>query len=425
MKCFLYCRKSSEDQSRQVQSIGDQKKILIELAKVRGMKVVEIFSDEKSAGKPYQRKGFQEMIKKVHAGEVTSILTWKIDRLSRNPIENGQISWLLQQGIIKEIVTPDRTYVPQDNVLLYMVEGAMANQYLRDLSANVKRGMHSKVDRGIYPAYAPLGYLNDGKQKGNKEIVPDPKYFPKLSALWGLLKTEKYQLADLYRIMLEKYRLDKMGEPVSFSTFHRIFHNPFYCGVFRWGGKEHLGTHKKMLTQTEFERIQEHLKKKDKTRQIEFLFDFKGVFKCGTCGALITAERKKKLIKSEGKERSFDYYKCAHHRRHVACHEKPLSKLNIENQLFKEVKKIYLPTQVINHGIMALEENDSYDSDAVRMRLSNLQREIQMKTKQKKIIENNLAFEPDAEIRGMMKQKHSEVKLQIRQLEGNNSASYI
>ncbi|MCT4640561.1 MAG: recombinase family protein [Bacteroidales bacterium] len=417
MKCFLYCRKSSEDQSRQVQSIADQKKILNEIATQRGLIVSEIFTDEKSAGKPYQRKGFQEMMERINSGETNIILTWKIDRLSRNPIENGQISWMLQQGGIQQIVTPDRTYLPQDNVLLFMVEGAMANQYLRDLSKNVKRGMHSKVERGIYPAFAPFGYLNEGKYKGHKTIVPDPKYFPKLKALWDLLKTEKYQLADLYRIMQDKYPLDKYGKPVSFSSFHRIFHNPFYCGIFRWGGEEHLGTHQTMLSQSEFKKIQSHLNKKDKTRQKELVFDYKGAIKCGTCDSLITAERKQKLIKSTGYYNTYDYYKCAHHRRHIECKEKPLSKNQIEVFLNDEVDKLHLPKDVIDFGLEELKSKQTLKSSNFSDTINALSREITSLKKQKSIVENNLALESDPDIRKMIMKKYNEMKIQIQRLE--------
>ena len=87
MNCFLYCRKSLEDKARQVQSIDDQKKVMREIAQVKGLKITKVFIDEKSAGTPYLRPAFQEMMKQLHQGEVKIILTWKIDRLSRNPIE--------------------------------------------------------------------------------------------------------------------------------------------------------------------------------------------------------------------------------------------------------------------------------------------------------------------------------------------------
>ena len=416
MHCFIYLRKSTEDKNRQVQSINDQKKIMTDIAKTRGLIVKEIFIDEKSAGKPYQRLGFQEMIKKIHAREASIILSWKIDRLSRNPVENGQISWLLQNNIISEIITAERSYLPQDNVLLYMVESAMANQFLRDLSKNVKRGMYSRAEKGVYPGCVPLGYLNQGHQRGNKTIIPDLKYFPLIKKLWELLLTGNYQLADLYRLMQEKYPLLKKGKPIAFSTFHRIFHNPFYCGLFKWGNKIYLGTHEKMLTQSQFERVQALLNKKEKTRERVLEFDYKGIFKCGCCEAQITAERKTKFIIKTQQEKSFDYYRCVHRKRDIECHEKPLSKKLIESQLAKEIGKLFLPDNVIDFGIDRLGEKKGKETQLQATTSSNIKREIQTLTQQKNQLEDNLVLEGDTEIRSMMKRKHEEIKINIQKL---------
>ena len=416
MKCFIYCRKSSEDQSRQIQSIDDQKRILKELARQRKLIVEDVFIDEKSAGKPYQRPGFQKMIQEVNLSETSIILSWKIDRLSRNPIENGQISWMLQQGIIHEIITPERSYLPEDNVLLFMIEGAMANQYIRDLSTNVKRGMNSKVKKGIFPGFAPLGYLNDGKQKGSKQIVPDPIYYQRIKALWDLLKTGHYQLADLYRLMLEKYPLYRRGKILAFSSFHRIFHNPFYCGLFRWQGELQLGSHKTMLSQSEFEQIQSFLGKENKTRVKVLEFDYKGVFKCGECNACITAERKHKFIKSKNCNKTFDYYRCTHNKRHFECHEKPISLQKLELQILKEIDEFYLPNEIIEYGIERLIKEKVNEHNLQVGSANHIDTEIRVLEKSIKKIEENIVMESDTEIRHMMKQKHTELKIQIKKM---------
>jgi len=64
------------------------------------------------------------------------------------------------EGRHQNIKTPDRDYLPGDNVLITSVEFGMANQYLLDLSKNVKRGLKTKAEMGWYSGYAPLGYLN-------------------------------------------------------------------------------------------------------------------------------------------------------------------------------------------------------------------------------------------------------------------------
>ena len=74
----------------------------------------------------------------------------KIDRLARNPVDGGQIQWLLQNSVIAHIQTHDRGYFPTDNVLMMSVEFGMANQYIRDLSVNTARGTSApRLGKGI------------------------------------------------------------------------------------------------------------------------------------------------------------------------------------------------------------------------------------------------------------------------------------
>jgi DNA invertase Pin-like site-specific DNA recombinase len=144
---FLYARKSSESEDRQVQSIEDQVGRLKERANQLGISIKETIEEAKSAKKP-GRPAFGEMLKRIEKGEAKGILCWQINRLSRNPIDSGKISWMLQQNVIHSIVTIDREYLPDDNVLLFNVETGMANQFILDLQKNTKRGMVGKAERG-------------------------------------------------------------------------------------------------------------------------------------------------------------------------------------------------------------------------------------------------------------------------------------
>ena len=72
----------------------------------------------------------------------------KLDRLARNPDEAGMIIGMLQRNEIKHTKTQEKDYLPADNSLLSYLEFGMANQYIRDLGSNVKRGLHEKTRRG-------------------------------------------------------------------------------------------------------------------------------------------------------------------------------------------------------------------------------------------------------------------------------------
>lgn len=55
IKYFLYARKSSEGEDRQVQSIGDQTDRITKMAEELHLDIIEILSEAKSAKNPYCR----------------------------------------------------------------------------------------------------------------------------------------------------------------------------------------------------------------------------------------------------------------------------------------------------------------------------------------------------------------------------------
>lgn len=79
------------------------------------------------------------MMDRIDKGEAKGILCWKLDRLTRNPVDSGRIQWLLQKNKLEKILTSDREYYQVDSGLLFSVETGMANQFIIDLSKNTKR----------------------------------------------------------------------------------------------------------------------------------------------------------------------------------------------------------------------------------------------------------------------------------------------
>ena len=147
-KYFLYARKSTDVEDKQIRSIDDQLAVLRALAKDENLNITQEFIERQSAKKP-GRPVFNEMLALIEKGEAQGIITWKLDRLARNPVDSGRISWLLQQSAIQHIQTHDRSFYPTDNVLITSVEFGMANQFILDLKANTKRGLDAYLDQDI------------------------------------------------------------------------------------------------------------------------------------------------------------------------------------------------------------------------------------------------------------------------------------
>ena len=304
-KYFLYARKSSESEDRQMASIEDQIAEAKKLVEKYNFNVVDVISESKSAKEP-GRIGFNSMLKRIHNGEAQGILTWKLNRLARNPIDGGQISWMLQQNIIKHIQTFERDYNPTDNVLLMQVEFGMANQYVKDLSLDVKRGMRQKAERGWYPISGlPIGYKHNPRIANgvNEEVIPNEEQFYILKKLWQLLLTGEFSIADIKKKGDAMGLRTKYNKVCSKNTYYYLFINEFYAGYYQWRDKDgnmirYKGKHKVMVSPIEFQKAQIilHGRPSSVLKERKYDFPYRGIIKCGECGCTVTPDHKLQAI---------------------------------------------------------------------------------------------------------------------------------
>ncbi len=291
----LYARKSTEDRNRQIQSIESQLDVLIETAEKEHLTIIKTYKDNASAHKPSNRPAFAEMLNDLNKGVIEAILCWKADRLARNHLEGGMLMHCLQTNIIKVIKTPYKSFLPNDNVLPLTIEFGMANQYSRDLSRNVKRGNKTKIQKGGFCNTAPQGYLND---KLNKTIIIDPIRFPLIRKMWDLMLSKSYSIRQICDIANTKWgyttplKSNMGGKKISVGSLHRIFSNPFYKGLVRNGSNTNKGIHVPMVTDVEFEKVQQIMDKKGRKGKTSYTFALTGKISCGECGQCITAEEK-------------------------------------------------------------------------------------------------------------------------------------
>ena len=338
---FLYARKSSESEDRQVQSIEDQ----ISSLKKLGVHIVEVLPESRSAKRPDIRPVFKNMLERIKKGEAEGILCWQYNRLSRNPVDNGTISWLLQEGIIKSIRTMEREYLPTDNVLLLSVEGGVANQFILDLSKNVKRGIAGKIDRGELPGLAPTGYIND---LYTHTIIPDPERFHLIRKCWDLMLTGAYSPSQILDKLNNEWGFTTFkrkrigGKPLALSGLYKVFNNAFYAGLLPHKGQIRQGTHKEMVTLEEFEKVQELMGRSGKPRPKTKKIALTGLFVCRTCRGMMTGETKQKKTK-KGKIHEYTYYHCSRRKKDIKC----LFASVTHDELIDQIDKYLIPFDII------------------------------------------------------------------------------
>ena len=346
---FIYARKSSESEDRQALSIDAQTEELKQYAQKQGLAIAEVFTESQSA-KRSGRPVFSAMLKALENPDVTGILCWKLDRLSRNLADAAILSEAMDDGILQEIRTPSQTYgnTSTDRFMSGM-EWLVGRKYIDDLSENVKRGMNAKVAQGWYPGMAPLGYLNDRNHpQGHRKIVNDSERFELVRKLWEMLLSGRYSVPMIHEVATEKMGLTTLksrnngGNPITRSGLYQLFANVFYTGHFRFGGEIHKGNHEPMVSMGEYDRVQELLGRHGRPRPKRHQFAFTGLIHCGQCGAAVTAEEKFKLIKSTGKRRRYVYYHCTH-KLGTPCQQKPISEAELRRQIDAYLSRLTIP----------------------------------------------------------------------------------
>lgn len=294
---FLYARKSSEDRDKQIQSVPDQISVMKKKDNSLWINIIKVFREERSAKSPW-RPVFNDMMKRIQKGEASWIISWKLDRLSRNPIDSWALQYMLQTWELEIIVTNDRNYTDTDAWLLFSVESWIWNQFILDLKKAVKRWMDYKTDTWIFCWMAPEWYLN---KKDDKTIIIDSERFDMIRKMWDMMLTWSYTVKQIMYIANDdwkfKRRWTKKRPPwkLQLSWMYRMFNNIFYTWDFMWKWQIKKWTHQAMVSYEEFHRVQEMLWEKwihIAWKRKEFAYTW--FIKCWECGCAITATEKRK-----------------------------------------------------------------------------------------------------------------------------------
>ena len=330
-KFFLYARKSTDVEDKQVLSIEAQIAELRAFAKQENLNIVDIFIEKQSAKIP-GRPIFGDMLKRIEHGEADGILAWHPDRLARNSVDGGQIIYLIDCGRIAALKFPQFWFepTPQGKFMLNIAFG-QSKYYVDSLSENTKRGLRQKVRRGEYPSVAPIGYINDVR---TKSIVVDKKKSKVIREAFEFYATGNARLEDVSNFLAQRGIMSRGGKRIHKTRATFILSNPFYMGLFKYGGELHEGKYEPIIAKKLFDTAQEILKQRGKPRrkQKNEPQAFCGLISCAECGMMITAEKQKGHI----------YYRCTKKGKQK-CSQPYTREEEINRQLSSLIQKVSLP----------------------------------------------------------------------------------
>lgn len=342
VKYCLYARKSTESEERQILSIDSQIKEMLQLAERENLEVVTMKRESHSAKETGQRPIFNEIIEEIKQGKFNGILTWAPDRISRNAGDLGKIVDLMDSGALVDIRTFGQRFTnnPSEKFLL-MILGSQAKLENDNRGINVKRGLRTRAEMGLWAGVAPLGYLNQNRMDKKCQVIIDPQRAPVIKKMFEKVAYEHYSGRKVYNWLKHELNFYTRGnKPLTQSGIFRVLDNPFYYGVFerpKDSGNWYTGKHEPIINQELFEKAKAQLKR-DKIVRENHEFSFTKLFTCGYCGSGISAEEKYKQLK-DGTHARYIYYSCSR-ARDRNCKNKYIREEELITELLKILDKV-------------------------------------------------------------------------------------
>ena len=341
-KFFLYARKSTDVEDKQVLSIEAQLTELRAFARSERLHIAAEFVEKQTAKVP-GRPIFNDMMKRIERGEAQGIVSWHPDRLARNSVDGGQIVYFLDIGALTSLKFPSHWFenTPQGKFTLSMAF-VQSKYYVDSLSENTKRGLRQKVRMGHCPSLAPVGYINDVR---TKTIIVDKKRSKIIKQVFQKYVKGNMRLEDVADFLAHSGVTTRTGKRISKTKASFILSNPFYIGLFKYGGEIYEGKHEPIISKKLFDEAQAVLKQRgqpDRKPKNEPQ-PYCGLISCASCGMMITAENKTKRQKN-GNVHHYVYYRCTKKSKTQKCTEMSLRSHVLDEQVSSLIKSVALPT---------------------------------------------------------------------------------
>ena len=282
MTTVAYCRVSTEDQAEEGFSIDGQIAKLTDYARLHDLGEPLVVTDPGASGKNLDRPGLQRLLELVEAGDVTHVLVWRLDRLSRNLGDLILLADRLGQANVALHSFSERIDLSTaTGRMFYNVLGSFAQFYREQLSENVAMGLAQARAEGRWVNRPPTGYdLHDGALTPNSDAAKVVRIF-------------EMRASSASQTAIE----DTVG--VKHSTVVQILRNRAYLGEIPHKGTWTPGIHPPLVTQELWDAAHAGRRKGIK-RGTDLM---SGKVRCGRCG---------RAMSFDGNGQGQHYYRCKH-----------------------------------------------------------------------------------------------------------------
>ena len=314
----LYCRLSQDDMLQgESKSITNQKAILKKYAEDNGFSNPVFYVDDGVSGTTWEREGFKAMLADIEEGKVGTVITKDLSRLGRDYLKTGEyIEIIFPDHDVRYIAINDGVDTLKSENELMAFKNIFNDWYARDTSKKIRAVFKAKGQSGKHLSNPIYGYKHSETDK-NLWVIDDeaaevvrkifhlcidgygPTQIARILTEQGIPTPTAYALSQGRDNGHKNAKLHRWGN----ETIAHILEKAEYCGhtvnfrthVKSYKNKKRVdnpkedwlifeNTHEAIITQQEFDLVQELRKNKRRPTKHEEVNPFSGICYCADCG---------------------------------------------------------------------------------------------------------------------------------------------
>ena len=319
VRAALYIRVSGEEQKIKGLSLEAQQERLEAYAKERGWLIVGVYIDAaKTARKNmHKRAEFKRMIEAVKRDEIDVLLFCRLDRWFRSVADYYKIMEILEAHNCNWVTSDEEYNTSTANGRLYINVKLSIAQNEADIDGErIDVVFDSKIAHGtVVSGSCPFGYRVNAEKR--LEIIQEQAGI--VQDAFNYFENTVSQLATV------KYIRETYAVNWCIATFRRMLSEKLYTGVYDRGGRYNDNFCPPIISNGQFDRVQELLKRNARSTPSGRVYIFTSVVKCAECDHNLVGLQTKGIF----------YYRCNQHFQRGRCpHKKQVREDYIEEWLF-------------------------------------------------------------------------------------------
>ena len=242
MKCAVYTRVSTDNQAEvEFNSCEAQEaKIRSFISSQEDMDIFKVYTDAGYTGGNLKRPAMEEMLEDIQQNKIDTIISYKIDRLTRSPKDFYQLIEVFEKYEVGFISVTERfdTSTPSGRLLRNIM--LTFAQFERELSSErTKDKMIQRAQKGMWNGgNVPFGY-----KTRNKKLLVDEVQAEIVKDIYKSYLSSG-SLSGVYNELKSNHAKDFIFSKSAIST---ILRNIIYTGKMQWGSKIYDGDMKRLL----------------------------------------------------------------------------------------------------------------------------------------------------------------------------------